>query len=175
MLDPGNLEFVCFRFVRPLLLSCPRLVRFRNQGTVGNPRLRTTCFLSPHSSLVAPPERLSPVRPVSNWTPRKGLSATTGSYNTRPRAPGNPPFTFFPVARNTAGPLLLRDPGACCTHTPYYTPHDLCSTPPPLSRYVFTEYSYIRAIMHSPLVLPNPPMHSTFRFFAPLPRTLTPA
>ena len=46
-------------------------------------------------------------------------------------------FTFFPVVRNTAGSLLLRDPGAGCTNTPYHTPHDLRFPPLLLSSFVF--------------------------------------
>ena len=70
----------------------------------------------------------------------------------------------FPVVRNTAGSLLLCDPGAGCTNTPHYTPHDFCSFLHFL-RYVFTEYPYVLAITHSLPVSSQPPMHSAFTVF----------
>ena len=44
------------------------------------------------------------------WTPRMGGSATTGSYDTRPRAPGNPVSPLFPVVRNIAVHCLFVTP-----------------------------------------------------------------
>ena len=61
---------------------------------------RTACFFEiPRPPLVSPPKRLSPARPVlSDWTPRKGGSAPTGSRN--PRPPGSPLSPLFPGCHN---------------------------------------------------------------------------
>ena len=131
------------------------------------------CFFSPSSSLAAPPERLSPVKPVSRLdSPRGRVSNDRVPRHPTP-SPRQTPFHLFPVVRNTSSSLLLRDHGAGCTNTPFYSPHDFVSHA--FSSYVVTEYSYIRAIMHSPLVSPKPPCIRSFRVSAPLPRTLTSA
>ena len=51
-----------------------------------------------------------PCKAGLDWTPRMGGSATTGSYDTRPRAPGNPISPLFPVVRNIAARCLFVTP-----------------------------------------------------------------
>ena len=81
----------------PVTLTSPFFLRFRNQGTVGNPCLRTTCFLSPRSSLVAPPERLSPVRPVSRLDSPQGRVSNDRVPRLPNQSPGQTTFHIFPV------------------------------------------------------------------------------
>ena len=80
-----------------------------------------------------------------------GLHARAGQQRPGPTtldpSSGQPPFTLLPVARKTAEPLLLCDPGAGCTHTPRncdHTPHVLFS---PVFRAV--SYNFPRVMFYS--------------------------
>ena len=155
--------------------TCSRFFRFRKQGAIGNPCTRTTCFVSPRSSLVAPPKRLPPVRPVSRLDSTKGRV----SNDLVPRHPTpssrQTPFQHFPGGSQYRSPLLLRDHGAGCTNTPHHTPHDFSFFLTCL-RSVFTEYTYIRAMRHSPLVSPQTPHVCDLSYISLLcQRTLTSA
>ena len=116
-----------------------------------------------------------PCKAGLDWTPRMGGSATTGSNDTRPRAPGKPLFTPFPGGSPFRSPLPLRDPGAGSTNTSFYTPHAsfvhpllflfvlcLCVTLPQSTH----TYGQSRILFS---FLPNPSMHENPRYFAPLP------
>ena len=76
-------------------------------------------------------------------------------------------FTLFTVARNTAEPLLLCNPGACCTHTPQNCDHTPDVLLPPVFRSVSSIfprvvfYSVPHTYGHSCFLLPSlrTPMH----------------
>ena len=158
LVGPSNFEFLPFSRVPPLLCY-PEFVLFfevpysrdRWQPVFAHSVLLFALLLACRT-----PGTPVPCKAGLEWTPRMGGSATTGSHDTRPRAPGKPLFTLFPGGSLYRSHLLLRDPGAGSTNTPFYTPH-ACFVPLPFSfefvylRYVFTEYPYIRAIRHSPL------------------------
>ena len=169
----------------PLLLRVRSLffLRFRTPGTVGNPCSRTSCFFSPRFSLVAPPERLSPVRPIF------GLDSPYGRVS-NDRVPRHPtPSTrqtaFHPFSRWFAISQSSASSRPRCRwheHAVLHTARMLHSPPPPFSlefvflRYVATEYPYIRAITHSSLISPQTPHARDLSGISLLcPRTLTSA
>ena len=146
------------------------LFRFCTPGTDSNPCLHTPCFFSPRSSLVAPPERLSPARPVTR------LDSQYGRVNNDrvPRLPTpssrQTPFHLFPGGSQYRSPLLLRDPGAGCTNTLHHTPHDFCFLPSSSFRIMCsqTTHTYGQSRNRHPF-LHKPPCIRFFWFFAPLP------
>ena len=115
----------CFLF-RPPSATFPYFLRVRNPWTVDNTCLRTTCFFSPRSSLIARPELLSNVRPVSRLDSPQGLVSNNLVPQLPTQSSRHPRFHLFPGGLQDRSPLLLCDPGAGCTNTPHHTPHDFC-------------------------------------------------
>ena len=106
-----------------------------------------------------------------------GGSATTGSHDTRPRAPGN---TFHPFSRWLAISQSTASSRPRCRlhdHAAYHTARMFCSSSS------FVSFVGIRAfalrchivLIHtgnhafSSRFFTNPPMHANLRYFAPLP------
>ena len=140
LLDPVISSCFVFTVTLPLLPSSSFfLSRFRTQGTVGNPCPHTMCFFSPRSSLVAPPKRLSPVRPVTRLDSPKGRVSNdrvpchpTPSSRQTPFHPFSRWSAILQVLCHFATPVQVARTHRITRRTIFVSPHSfhfvLCST-----------------------------------------------
>ena len=149
--------------------------RFHTTGTVSNPCLRTPCFFSPRYSLVAPPERLSPARPVDRLDSQYGRVSNDRVSRLPTPSTRQTHFHPFPGGSQHRSPLPLRDPGAGCTNTPHYTPHDFRFPHFFSLRFVFSCVKFSQSthtywqLGFLLSLLPKLPITRSLRYFAPLP------
>ena len=136
-------------------------------------------LFSPCSSLVAPPERLSPVRPVLTGLPvwagqqRPGLTTSDPELQANPFSPFSRRFAISQSSATSRPRCRLHEHTALHAARFFFLPllpSSFCVLP----RYVFTEYLYIRAIRLSPFASPQTPHARDFSGISLLcQRTLT--